>query len=50
RRWVPELAGLPDGEIHDPGLLRPKAYPRRIVEHTEGRARALAAHAAMKGR
>ncbi|QEA16568.1 cryptochrome/photolyase family protein [Novosphingobium ginsenosidimutans] len=48
REWVPELAGLGDAEIHDPGLLRPRGYPAKIVEHTEGRARALAAHAAMK--
>jgi deoxyribodipyrimidine photo-lyase len=41
RRWVPELAGLGDGEIHDPGLLRPRGYPPRIVEHAAARARAL---------
>jgi deoxyribodipyrimidine photo-lyase len=49
RQWVPELARLGDAEIHDPGLLRPRGYPAKIVEHVEGRARALAAHAAMKG-
>lgn len=48
RQWVPELAGLGDAEIHDPGQLRPRGYPAKIVEHVEGRARALAAHAAMK--
>ena len=48
RRWVPELAGLGNADIHDPGLLRPRAYPPRIIEHTAARARALAAHAAMK--
>ena len=48
RQWVPELAGLGDAEIHDPGLLRPRGYPAKIIEHVEGRARALAAHAAMK--
>ncbi|GMM60146.1 cryptochrome/photolyase family protein [Novosphingobium pituita] len=49
RQWVPELAHLPDGEIHDPsGLARPRGYPARIVEHAAARARALAAHGAMK--
>jgi deoxyribodipyrimidine photo-lyase len=48
REWVPELAGLNEAEIHDPGLLRPRGYPARIVEHTEGRARALAAYARLK--
>ena len=48
RRWVPELAGLPDAEIHDPAA-RPKDYPQRIVEHGAARARALAAMAAARG-
>ena len=48
RQWVPELAGLPDGEIHDPELLRPSSYPRRIIEHRAARERALAAFAGMK--
>lgn len=48
RRWVPELAGLGDAEIHDPGLLRPRGYPPRIVEHTTARARALAAWGTLK--
>ncbi len=48
RRWVPELAGLPDGEIHDPELLRPRNYPPRIIEHRTARERALAAFARMK--
>lgn len=49
RQWVPELAGLGDGDIHDPeGLLRPADYPAKIVGHQEGRARALAAYEAMK--
>jgi len=48
RQWVPELSGLGDGEIHDPGLLRPRAYPAKIVEHTVGRARALDAFARLK--
>ncbi len=47
REWVPELAHLPDVEIHDP-VARPASYPPRMIEHSEARARALAAHAAMK--
>jgi len=48
RRWLPELAALDDAQIHDPGLLRPRGYPPRIVEHAAARARALAAHGVMK--
>ncbi len=48
RKWVPELAELGEGEIHDP-LFRPAGYPQRIVEHRTARERALAAFAAMKG-
>ena len=44
RRWVPELAHLGDGEIHDP-LVVPKGYVPKLVGHVEGRARALAAWA-----
>ncbi len=47
RRWVPELAHLPDGEIHDPSLPV-RGYPRRIVDHASARARALAAFAAAR--
>jgi len=47
RRWVPELAGLPDGEIHDPAV-RPGGYPARLIEHAAARARALAAAAAIR--
>ncbi len=49
RHWVPELASLGEADIHDPGLLRPRDYPAKIVEHAEGRARALAAWAVLKG-
>jgi deoxyribodipyrimidine photo-lyase len=44
RAWVPELADLPDGEIHDPSpLCRPESYPDRLIEHRDARERALAA-------
>ena len=49
RRFVPELAALPDAEIHDPPPLRRGNYPAPIVGHREGRERALAAHRAVKG-
>ena len=48
RRWVPELAHLSDAAIHDPAV-RPPGYPAPIVDHAFARARALAAHAALKG-
>lgn len=43
RRWVPELAGLGDEEIHEPGGSRPADYPEAIVGHRAARERALAA-------
>ena len=47
RRWVPELAGPGDDEIHDPPF-RPRDYPAPLIGHAEGRARALAALAAIR--
>ncbi|NLR72367.1 deoxyribodipyrimidine photo-lyase [Novosphingobium sp. ERN07] len=47
RQWVPELAHLPDDDIHDPAIP-PSGYPAKIVPHAEARARALAAHGEMK--
>jgi deoxyribodipyrimidine photo-lyase len=47
RQWVPELRGLDDDAIHDP-QRPPRGYPAKIVAHAAARARALAAHAAMK--
>lgn len=49
REWVPELAALPDAEIHDPPPLRRRGYPQMIVGHREGRERALAAYRTAKG-
>ena len=45
RRWVPELAELPDSAIHDPDTAgrRPDSYPAKIIGHREARERALEA-------
>jgi deoxyribodipyrimidine photo-lyase len=48
RRWVPELAHLDDAAIHDPPQPVP-GYPAKLIEHREGRERALAAFAAWNG-
>jgi deoxyribodipyrimidine photo-lyase len=48
REWVPELAHLPDAEIHDPPDLLRGQYPTKLIGHREGRERALAAYRAMK--
>ena len=48
REWVPELAHLPDEDIHDPVFPVP-GYPAKLIGHAEGRARALAAWARVKG-
>ncbi len=41
RQWVPEIAHLQDTAIHDPPLPV-RGYPRKLIGHKEGRARALA--------
>jgi len=51
REWVPELRDLSDDAIHDPeaaGVALP-GYPQKIVGHREGRERALAAVAKIRG-
>ena len=60
RRWVPELAALPDKVLHKPWAATPEAlsgagvelgrtYPRPIVDHGEARQRALAAYKSIAG-
>lgn len=58
RRWVPELAALPNDVLHSPWTAPPdilrrtgvelgRTYPRPLVDHAEARARALAAFASV---
>lgn len=61
RRWVPELARLPDRHLHEPAAAPPEvleaagvklgaSYPLPIVEHRAAREAALAAYALIKQR
>lgn len=51
RQWVPELSHITGNAVHDPERFnrRPRNYPAPIIGHREGRERALAAYAAVKG-
>ena len=44
RRWVPELAGVPAPDVHEPWtslLAQATGYPAPIVDHAEERLEAL---------
>ncbi|MEM9884228.1 MAG: FAD-binding domain-containing protein, partial [Planctomycetota bacterium] len=60
RRWVPEIADLPDKVLHKPweatpmqldaaGVVLGETYPERIVDHKAARESALAALDTVKG-
>ena len=60
RRWVPELEGLSNAEIHDPwehdqitldkyGVMLGETYPFPIVNHADARERAIATYKKAKG-
>ena len=60
RRWVPELARLPNAYLHQPwtapekiltavGIRLGHDYPRPIVDHAQARGRALSAFASISG-
>jgi len=52
RRWVPELADVPNRFVHAPweGDVTPAGYPAPIIDHAAGRQRALDAFAELKRR
>jgi deoxyribodipyrimidine photo-lyase len=49
RRWVPELAGLRDHEIHGPFERGYRGYPAPVVDHKWARERALQAYQGLRG-
>ena len=51
RRWIPELAELPDDAIHEPWKATesgPEGYPAPLVEHAEERKESLARYEQLK--
>jgi deoxyribodipyrimidine photo-lyase len=61
RKWVPEIARLPDSLIHRPfdapreilqsaGIVLGQTYPRPIIDHATGRQRALDTLASLKNK
>jgi deoxyribodipyrimidine photo-lyase len=48
KRWLPELKGLSAGVVHTPWETEGHAYVAPVIEHSEGRARALAAFEGFK--
>ena len=49
RRYMPELAGLSDKEIHEPHLSKMGVhYPSPVVDHAEARAKTLERYAVVK--
>ncbi|GAB2579130.1 deoxyribodipyrimidine photo-lyase [Dyella jejuensis] len=53
RRWLPELAGVPEASVHEPwkepSLLKRSGYPAPVVDLGESRQAALAAYQASRG-
>jgi deoxyribodipyrimidine photo-lyase len=51
RRWLPELADVPAGVLHEPwkdeALLRRSGYPAPMVDLAQSRQQALVAYAAL---
>ena len=53
RRWVPELAAVPDRYVHHPWddpNGPPAGYPAPMVDHAEEREEALRRYAVVRGR
>jgi deoxyribodipyrimidine photo-lyase len=52
RRWLPELATVPDEHIHEPWRAprEPADYPAPILDHAAARERTLARYRAVRSR